>query len=501
MSAPPIARPPTAAAELRASAARRRTATGVAVVFVADALMLPTGLVTAGFLTRHLGPSDYGLFTLAATLVAWAQWSVSALYARATVRLAGEGGDWRAVGATSLRLHLLTGLALAAALAAAALPLSRLLGEPELAWLLAWLALDVPLFAAAQAHLNLLIGTGRFRARALASAARWIGRLVLMLALVGAGFSVAGAAAANVGASCLELAACRLWLRPSPRHRPALPVRALFAVALPLMAFSLGLRLFDKLDLLMLKGLGGSAAQAGFYGAAQNLSLIPLVFAAAVSPLVLATMARLRGEGDLAAARRLGRDALRAGVALLPFAALAAGAAPEIVTFVFGSEFAPAAPVFALLIVAGAALAILSIGNGVLAAVDAARASALVVAPMLPAALLLHWLVIPRWGPAGAASVTAALALLGALATLALVGRICDAAPSAATLARAALVALVVHQLAAWWPAPGAWLFLKLAVLALLASFGLAALGELDRDEVRWLRAALGARAGVEGAG
>jgi O-antigen/teichoic acid export membrane protein len=38
-------------------------------VFLAEALLLPTGLLTTAYVTRKLGPEGYGLFVLAATLV------------------------------------------------------------------------------------------------------------------------------------------------------------------------------------------------------------------------------------------------------------------------------------------------------------------------------------------------------------------------------------------------------------------------------------------------
>ena len=37
------------------------TAVGTIQGFIASALSLPTGLITAGFLTRKLGPEGYGL--------------------------------------------------------------------------------------------------------------------------------------------------------------------------------------------------------------------------------------------------------------------------------------------------------------------------------------------------------------------------------------------------------------------------------------------------------
>src|SRR5687768_3944835 len=51
-------------------------------VFLAEALILPTGILTAAFLTRRLGPDDYGLFTIVAIIVVWIQTSITAFFSR-----------------------------------------------------------------------------------------------------------------------------------------------------------------------------------------------------------------------------------------------------------------------------------------------------------------------------------------------------------------------------------------------------------------------------------
>ena len=50
-----------------------RVMSGTVQVFLAESLILPSGLITAALLSRRLGPADYSLFTVAATLVAWLQ--------------------------------------------------------------------------------------------------------------------------------------------------------------------------------------------------------------------------------------------------------------------------------------------------------------------------------------------------------------------------------------------------------------------------------------------
>ena len=89
---------------------------GTARVFLAEALIVPTGLATVALLTRHLGPSDYGRYTLAVTIVLWLEWGFSAPFARATVRLVGGAAEWRPMAALVLRAQLVVGLLTALAL-------------------------------------------------------------------------------------------------------------------------------------------------------------------------------------------------------------------------------------------------------------------------------------------------------------------------------------------------------------------------------------------------
>src|SRR3954447_11990854 len=93
-----------AAAQFRANP-RQHMAKGTLRIFLGEALMLPTGLITAAFLTRKLAPVGYGSFTVAATLVAWIEWSITAMFGRASFKIIGEATDWRPAGAAISRLY------------------------------------------------------------------------------------------------------------------------------------------------------------------------------------------------------------------------------------------------------------------------------------------------------------------------------------------------------------------------------------------------------------
>jgi hypothetical protein len=44
------------------------------------------------------------------------------------------------------------------------------------------------------------------------------------------------------------------------------------------------LQLLEKMDIFALKLLDGTAAEAGVYGAAQNLAFVPIVFSLSFTP-------------------------------------------------------------------------------------------------------------------------------------------------------------------------------------------------------------------------
>jgi len=463
---------------------------GTVLVFLAEALFPLTGLITASFLTRSLGAGNYGLLTLTATLITWVEIAIVSLFDRTMVKAIGEAEDWNSIGAVLLRLHLLVGIAATVACWLLAKPCAVLFGEPGLASCLAIYAVDIPIFALAHAYRNILIGTGRFAGRASTSAGRWITRLILIVLLVELGFSVRGAILGGIGASLAELVIARHYVRPSWSAPAAAPV-TIWDYALPVFLATLILRVLD-MGLLLLKILGASAAQAGIYGAAQNVSFImPAILALSLSPLLLSTMTRVKREGDLPAARTLAFNAIRAVVGMLPFAVVAAAASDEVAILLFGAQFADAGPLLAILVFAGLAIMMINLLSAIMIACGKPSWTLGVAAPLLPAALAGHLLAIPRFGPIGAASVTAVVASLGAFAGLLVVCRYLRIQLPTVTLIRSVLLSLMVYPLVSFWPAHGLAVMGKMAVAAVAVLGGFIALRELRQDEIDFVRSIL----------
>jgi O-antigen/teichoic acid export membrane protein len=451
---------------------------GIVSVLLGEGLFFPTGLLTVAFLTRRLGPDGYGLLALAIAPVLWVEWSLAALFSRATVKLTGDAGDWRPLGAGIVRLHLIVGCAAALLLALLAGPLAAVLGEPALARYLRLLSLDVPLIALIHAHRGLLVGAGGYRQHGLAAACRWTARLLLIVLLVEMGLSVEGAILGRIGASLVELAVLRVYVRPRVIGAPSVGIAGFWGYATPLFLSAISLRLLDRLDLLMLRLLGAGVDVVGVYGAAQNLSFAPRVFSLALSSLVLASLSQLLRIGERRAAAELVRDVERAAIMLLPLAGLAAGAAPEVVGVLLGPGYAAAAGPLGVLLFGAVAAVALSVVVALLTAAGKPGWTVPLAWALLPLAGAGHLLVIPRYGPLGAAVVTAGCVVLGAAAGMLLIHRVWTVLPPVATIVRSLLLTGAAYALAAGWATPGMWVFLKLPIVAGVAAAGFLLLRE-----------------------
>jgi O-antigen/teichoic acid export membrane protein len=457
-------------------------------ILLAESLLIPSGLLTAAYLARMLGPDGYGIFMVAAALVAWVEWGLTGVFARASVRFVAEAVDWRPIGSTIASAHLALATVAAVLLAALADVIARLLDTPGLAAPLRLFALDIPLFGLAQAHRSILVGIGDFESRALAAATRWVSRLLLVVLFVHLGLSVQGAVLGSIGASLVEVAVCRRYVRPALSFRAAGRVGQLWSVVAPLLVSALALRFFDRLDLVALMALGGTPAQAGHYGAAQNLSILPTLVGLSFAPLLLATLTRSFSRGDHAEARRVGSAALRWVALLLPFAALGAGASRGIVGLLFGPAFAPTAPLIAPLIFAALALVTIGATTAMLTAAGRLGLTAAFTAPLPVVAGLAYLAVIPRYGMRGAALVTLLVSTGAALSLCVAVFRVCRMQAPLATLVRSAVVGAAAYGAAMLWAADGAAVLVELGVLGLGAVIALAGLGEFTRAELGAVR-------------
>ena len=465
----------------------RRVARGTLVLLGVQVLALAAGFLIATFLTRRLGPSDYGAYSVVFNVVTWAEIIIISLFRQATIKLLAEAEDWRAAASRLIRIQTAVGVGVAALLAACAAPISGWLHAPDLAGYLRLYSLDVPITALSGVTTAALVGRGAFGRAALVSGLGWGGRLALVLLLVGSGLSVSGALLAAIGSSLVVLAASWYFVRPRVFGRSAFPERLLWSYSLPIFFRSLSLQMFNRLDLLAVQALAGASA-AGFYGAAQNLTIVPGgFFAAPLSQVLLASLPPLVARGQTGSARAMMDRSMRLVLYLAPFAGLAAGAASEIVVLVYGSSFLPAGVAVALLAFGALGLAMISVTCAILTGSGRPGLTLALTGPLAPLAVAGYLIFVPRLGMAGAAAVMTTLAWLGAGAAMLAVHRVCGARLPVATILRVALTTVIVYGIATTWQASGLLLIGKLLGLSAVILFCLFVMGELTRVDLAFL--------------
>lgn len=460
-------------------------------ITLAEALILPTGFLTLTFLTRQLGTDGYGLFALSATVVTWIEWGLNSVFSRTTIKFVSEAENTDEVSTAVLRAQLGSGVVAALLVVLAAPVIAAWLHAPTLTRLLRLFALEIPLVNAAQAHQNILAGEGKFGARAIAIAVRWTMRLLCIVAFVSAGLSVYGAILGSLAAMLADTLVCRFYIQPSLWRPSRFPLKKLAGYAVPLFLAAISIRFYAKLDLIALKALGGTNEDAGIYAIAQNLALFGGVMSPALAPVLISSVSKLLSENDIEQVKALSRSSMRVVLLHLPFAALLASSAHELVPVLFGQPFAPAAPLFSLLLFATISTVMIAVTSAILVASDRPRWTAMLSVPLPLLAIVGHWLLIPKLGAMGASMTTLGTAGGGAIAGIAAVYIRWKVLPSRMTLVRCGLVSGLVSFLAKIWTVSDAWIFLKLLGLGMVVLLGLWGLGEVSTEDKKMFRSVL----------
>lgn len=449
----------------------------------AQLVTLTSGFLTAFFLTRWLEPNGYGLYSLAVNLVIFVEQIIMAMFLRPSIKHVADAHDPIPVAATVIRLFACLGFGGAVAVALSANSLSKLFSEPGISTLLPLLAIEIALSSWSQGHIGILMGLGKYDQPALLGAIRWCTRLVLVVSLVAAGFSVEGAVLGCVLASLVEAILCRYMLCVPIFTASPMPVRAFFATTGALTFAGLAARLFVGIDLFMLKGLGVSTADVGIYAAVQIVSTAPIFLAAGSAQTLLSALSRALRAGKIDAATKTARTTLRVPFWLLPGAAIAAGSSTQLMELLFGELFAVGGPILALLVFASLALLELIFATSIVTASGHNRRALRDVLVPLLIAIPSHLMLIPRFGGLGAAAATTGACIIAMFFGLSSVHTIWRALPPFGSVVRCCIVAACFGVVSTSWNTSGFMLLTELTVLALLSFLALFLLGEFPHTD------------------
>ena len=179
---------------------------------------------------------------------------------------------------------------------------------------------------------------------------------------------------------------------------------------------------------------------------------------------------------------------MRLVLRLLPFAGMAAGAAPEVTVAIYSDPFLPAGPLLALLIFGALGITMIKITCSTLVAAGRPKLPFVLIGPFVAIAPGMHFLLVSHFGAIGAAAGTTGLAWLGAGATMWAVYRIWHVLLPAVTLFRSVVICGLAYTFAALWQSPGVLLLLKLPAVGLIILLAFLFLGEFSATEIAFVR-------------
>lgn len=310
-------------------------------------LRLTVGVLVFALLARHLGPTDFGslnfVLALASIFAAFTPFGLDGILARDLVRTPEHSS---ALLGTTLLLQMLSGCIAMALMCTVGYALvseqSELLPLVAAASLLPVLRVaeivKYPFEAKVSSRYPIAVECGVFL---LMSGAR--------MAMIEAGFGLSAFVAiavieASLIAIGLTVLARNSALVPKPWHANLRTAKSLLRQGWPLVLSAAAVMIYMRIDQIMLAEIS-SEHQLGLYSAAIKVSeavyLIPIVLVASMYPAILALQA---SESAHYQARMQELLDLLGGIAI--FAALALTfSAPLIITLLYGSNYAAAAPI------------------------------------------------------------------------------------------------------------------------------------------------------------
>jgi O-antigen/teichoic acid export membrane protein len=435
------------------------------------------------WLGRHLGPADYGVLGVVTSLMSALNVMQVSGVPQGMAKIIAEDPDHADdVLRVGVRLQLLLSAVLVAVLAGASPLLARVFDEPGLVGYVLLAALVLPGYGLLTVYGGFFQGLHLFGRQAGLNAVYAIAKLVLIVPL-----SLAyGIRGALVGYILSPLAALVRRLR-RPRGTTAFEGRRLLVLSAPLVGYSALSLLLYSVDLFSVKALVDDRASAGYYVAAQSVSIIPFLGLAALGQVTLPSVSRALSAGDHVEAARVAGQAIRYQLMLLlPASALICGSAHEVVVLLYGSAYSPAGSVLRVLVLAYVPVSLFGLFAAILNGAGRARTTmALAGLGVVTAAGLCLWWV-PQGGTVAAAAMGCGAAVAMA-ASVPLVRRTAPVVVEPAVLARIVGAALVVALLAAV-PVPAVALVVLWPLLLVLYGALLWVLREVTPDERRQVR-------------
>jgi O-antigen/teichoic acid export membrane protein len=450
--------------------------------------MMSAYLITV-ILARELGPADYGVYGFIMSVLVWIEIVTGAGVPGAIARLIPQYEDQASalelLGLGFLFVVSLIGFGL---FWLCAPTLAHFFRIPMGTTLFRLAIVDLLFNGLYVAYQGLLSGHRRFGTLSAGfivySTVKLGSVMVLWLFL---GLSIPGVLVCNALAT-LGALVYFVCTDPPRFSRPDYELlRPILRIAIPIGAMLIIWLVLLNLDLWALKSLwAGSGDVIGIYIASLNIPRMLLVIPNVLGDVLFVSLAWALARQDEGLAQRYIQAATRfTFVVLVPCCVLLAQHAEAVMTLVYSNVYAVGRTYLCLQLIAVVFLAFLNLCMNALAAGAKYTQTIVILSSLIPFALLLNLILIPRFGATGAALSLGLMGGLGAGMTAVLVYRRFGVLLRLSTVVRVMVATALMTLISTQLPMAGAGLLLKFVFLLGSYAFLLSFLKEIKWEDLQ----------------
>lgn len=415
-------------------------------VALSEILYNISGYIIHATMGRVLGPADYGRFAIIVTLTTMTIVLVGQSIPTAMSKYLSEVFEGKKElipvikKQTVLIQTALVGIVTVIFYICAPL-IALALGDPSLTSLFRLSSLILPAFAAASFYFYYYTGLHEFKIQSFLKTNRGVWRLVfiigLALILKSSGYALQGAILGYIAAPLMVFfiafgidfkiskkfktasasveAHCNASLQNTTKqtNRPSFDWKKLATFAWPVTIFLIAYQFLNTIDLYLVKGIMHSDAATGIYNAAYTVGTIPYNLFYALTIVLLPAVSKSTAANNQEDTKKIIGQSLRfLAMFLLPICLLMAYFSLPLINIFYSREFAAAAPVMSVYVLAEGFLTVFYVLTFIL------NGAGKVKIPMYASLIglflntVLTYFLIKSYGLMGAASGTALMALV-----------------------------------------------------------------------------------------
>ena len=385
-------------------------------ILFAQGTFILSGYVLHIFVGRSLGPDLYGIFGIITSFYFIFERLLGGSISKGLSKFVAENGQAaRSIINFAIKIQIFLSIVILLVFYAGASLIANLMRDLNLTAYLQILSFLIIISGFYILYSAILNGLRAFYKQAIVTVVFAFARILFVVLLVIAGFSIKGAIWGLVlaGIACLWLS----WHYCKPlTGKDKFDKKALIGFSFKVLSFTFGIQLIMNIDLIFVKIILKDGLSTGLYTAITNLARIPMLIVLPVSIVIFPYIVKAISDNETGLANNYINRILRYLVLfLVPFSLMVSGTSKEIISLIYGDMYSGAATGLSILIFGLTFIAISIIMNTIILAVCDLTIFLLfnIFLTLLDAAL--NFLLINNFGLPGAAIATTVSGFIGCI--------------------------------------------------------------------------------------